>query len=309
MAISKEDILDKTHYGLNVYAHILRKYYPDQTVLSLSGRDCSPAKNPFNQSKVTLKVCIQNNKAIHFDSDRAIPEGDAFDFAELHYKMQGVELLQVLNDEMYLRIDKVVSRQYQGKAVEPVQYFTVVQNPVPKFSYFKSPVSNTTPSGEVSIVDVYQLLVSSAFKNSTSSLREIQDLKEARKFKALNFDYVTFSGVFSKRMDSQLKKHSGMMAIDFDHVPDLNTVKEKLLHDKFFETQLLFVSPSGDGLKWIIKIDQTQVTHQEYFKAVSNYIKFQYDLTIDPAGKDVSRACFLPYDDKAFINPQYLKNE
>jgi len=305
MKISKEAILDKTHYGLNVYAHILRKYYPEETVLSLSGRDCSPTKNPFNQNKVSLIVSIHNNKAIHHDLEGAISDGDVFAFAALHYKMQEEELLNIINEEMHLNIGRVVTH-YQWKEEEPKRLFNIAQPAIPKFSYFKRPVSNTIPSQEISIVDVYQLLKSDCFKNSTSSLRSIQDLKEARKYKAQNFDYVTFSGVFSKRMDSQLKKHSGLMALDFDHLPELNPVKEKLLNDKFFETQLLFVSPSGDGLKWIIKIDQTQVTHQQYFQAVSNYIKHQYKLTIDPAGKDVSRACFLPYDNEAFINPSYL---
>jgi phosphoribosylformimino-5-aminoimidazole carboxamide ribonucleotide (ProFAR) isomerase len=43
-------------------------------------------------------------------------------------------------------------------------------------------------------------------------------LEEARKFKAFNFDYVTFSGAFSKRNDKHLKKHSGLLTIDFDHI-------------------------------------------------------------------------------------------
>ena len=40
MEISREAILDKTHYGLKIYAYVLRQYYPNQTVLSVKGRDC-----------------------------------------------------------------------------------------------------------------------------------------------------------------------------------------------------------------------------------------------------------------------------
>ena len=43
-----------------------------------------------------------------------------------------------------------------------------------------------------------------------------------------------------------------------------------------------------------------------YFKAIANYLKHQYQLEVDPSGKDVSRACFLPHDAEAFINPKYL---
>jgi hypothetical protein len=58
MEINRETILDKTHYGLNTYAHVLQQYYPGETVLSLSGRDCQPTRNPFNNGKPTLKIAI-----------------------------------------------------------------------------------------------------------------------------------------------------------------------------------------------------------------------------------------------------------
>lgn len=78
---------------------------------------------------------------------------------------------------------------------------------------------------------------------------------------------------------------------------------ERLLNDEYFDTQLLFRSPSGDGLKWIIPIDTSQTTHGNYFVAVANYILQTYDVAVDKSGRDISRACFLPHDPQAFINP------
>ncbi|HKI89596.1 MAG TPA: hypothetical protein VKA38_11255, partial [Draconibacterium sp.] len=89
--ISREEILHETHYGLNIYAYILRKYYPGETVLSLSGRDCQPANNPFNENKPTLKVSIVDDCARHIDTDEAIPKGNVFDFARLHYQLEEPE--------------------------------------------------------------------------------------------------------------------------------------------------------------------------------------------------------------------------
>lgn len=54
--ITKEKILNKTHYGLKIYAFILRQFYPNATVLSLHGRECSVTCNPYNQDKETLLV-------------------------------------------------------------------------------------------------------------------------------------------------------------------------------------------------------------------------------------------------------------
>ena len=48
---------------------------------------------------------------------------------------------------------------------------------------------------------------------------------------------------------------------------------------------------------------------QTYFKAVCNYLKQTYQLEVDGSGKDVARACFLPYDPQVYINPKYLSHE
>jgi hypothetical protein len=64
--------------------------------------------------------------------------------------------------------------------------------------------------------------------------------------------------------------------------------------------------PSGDGLKWIVEIDLKQGSHQENFLAISNYIKQTYNIEVDKSGKDISRACFLPYDKEVFINSKYM---
>jgi hypothetical protein len=93
--VSEKMILSKTHYGLNIYSHILRLYYPDETVMRLVERDCGLCRNPFNANKETLHIFIKkddptnvmsNEFARHEDNENAIACGDAFDFAELHYK-------------------------------------------------------------------------------------------------------------------------------------------------------------------------------------------------------------------------------
>lgn len=306
MEISKEAILNKTHYGLNIYSNVLGKYYPGTPVLSLSGRDCQPTKNPFNDNKPTLKIQIVNNCAEHYDLENSISKGDAFDFAALHYNLQGEELNDKLNEELYLLIGKQ-SSFYNNAVITPADpQPQPIKIPIPVFSYFKAPVTNTVPHREINLLQVYQLLQCNTFAECTNTLRSIADKQEARKYKASVFDYVTFSGTFSKRNDKSLLRHSGLITVDFDHIDNIPELKARLLQDEYFETELLFVSPSGDGLKWVIPIDLTKAKQQDFFKAVANYIRHTYQLEVDHSGKDVSRACFLPQDAAPFINPKYL---
>lgn len=175
-----------------------------------------------------------------------------------------------------------------------------------RFSFFQAPIQNTVPLLEMTLADAYSYITGPTAIARTRELRSITDIKQARKFKSANFDYVTFSGLFSKRNEKAQISHSGLLCLDFDHLENLDKVRWQLLNDEYFETQLLFTSPSGHGLKWVIEIDLSKASHLDYFNGVSNYLKQTYNLTADPSGKDICRACFLPYDPNCYINPKKL---
>src|SRR5690606_7590702 len=213
MKITEEAILNKTHYGLNIYSYILRQCYPGETVLSLSGKDCKLTKNPFNENKETLSIKIVDGCAIHTDTEEILYQGNAYDFAGLFFNLEGQALLDTLNEVLHLRIHKV-PELFDEFDLLPEVALPESNNPSsPIFSYFSQPVSNVVPQREISLVEVYQLIKGNNFALCTNTLRNIKDGKEARKYKAFNFDYVTFSGVFSKRNDKNLKRHTGLLTI------------------------------------------------------------------------------------------------
>jgi len=187
---------------------------------------------------------------------------------------------------------------------EPV---TETKTEAVKCSYFARHVSNTVPNRTMTIQEVYLDILSTRNQYQTDMLRKIGNEKTARNYKAHNFNSVTFSGTFSKRCEAGLIQHSGLLCIDFDHVGDIDKLKANLLQDNFFETVLMFISPSGDGLKWVVKVNTSEHSHLNWFKAIANYLSINYEIAIDPSGKDVSRCCFLPYDPMVYINPEYIK--
>ena len=308
MELKETTILSKTHYGLNIYAHILRSFYPNEPAMHLAGKACSPARNPFANGAKTL--LLENRDWVFYYQDSANPEfkGNPFDFATLYFNLSGEALLKKIDEVLNLGIATKKNFYANAQCISPHTPKEVKPNViVPRFSYFKRPVKNTSPAKEVTLLEIYNLIKSDAFNSNTLSYRQITDKAQARQYKAENFDYVTFSGIFSKRCDTNLLKHSGLLTIDFDHIPTVQTLRERLLNDEYFDTELLFVSPSGDGLKWIIPIDLSKGSHLLLFNAVAAYIKKTYHLEVDKSGKDISRACFLPYDNSAYINPKYLQ--
>lgn len=311
--IDKQAVLNRTNYGIRIYSHILRECFPeDEVVMRLSGRDCGLCRNPFAEGASTLHVFIEKSApantmsaeyAKHTTTDHSIPDGDAFDFAKLHYHQSGKELLATLNRELNLHIGDKSEWYNKPTVVKPLVPESVVS---PLFSFFSSPITNTKPSKNFTMLDAYYYIKGDTAKERTKKLRSFADAKQSRMFKAANFDYCTFSGTFTTRTDKALINHSGLLCIDFDHLPKLDSLRSQLLQDEYFDTQLIFRSPSGDGLKWVIEIDISQTTHADYFRAVANYLFQTYGIEADKSGKDISRACFLPHDPNCFINPKYL---
>ena len=313
--ISRENILRKTMYGAGIYAYILRAYYPNETVMHITGRDCGVCRNPFAGDALTLHIWIEKlhpelevseELACHSDSSETIPDGCCFDFAQRHYGLAGQELLNAINKDMFLHLE-------EGYCAYPPKTTNGnvgnASTDCIRFSFFKAPVTNARPFKDITIRDAYNYITGNFAKKRTEELRSIAktDPKRAKWFKAVRFDYCCFSGTFRSRSNSALIEHSGYLCIDFDHVSNLEELFRALLDDEYFDTQLLFRSPSGDGLKWVIPINVAEMPHGDYFRAVESYIRATYSINIDASGKDISRACFLPYDPFAFINTKFLE--
>lgn len=182
-----------------------------------------------------------------------------------------------------------------------------------RFSFYLAPVSNVVPHRTVDIEQIYNAIRGDYYRAATEELRRLRrladegriDRREVQRYKARHFDYATFSGTFSRRCDRALLAHSGLLCLDFDHIDGWRDGGERegvyglrhaLFRDTAIDTALLFRSPGGDGLKWVIRIDLAQGTHAEWFDAVSFYVARSYGVEADPSGRDVSRACYLPWD-------------
>ena len=102
------------------------------------------------------------------------------------------------------------------------------------FSYFKAPVTNTTPYNSITLNDAFKVITGEYYKSQTHQLRSITDKNQNREYKATNFPYATFSGIFKTRRESSLIQHSGLIAIDFDGLENVEVTKFSLLKRSLF---------------------------------------------------------------------------
>lgn len=113
---------------------------------------------------------------------------------------------------------------------------------------------------------------------------------------------VTWSGTFKKRKANELIEYSGLICIDIDKLEPLAhaLLKDKLKTDPY--TYFLFTSPSGTGLKIIIRVKGGPEMYLQNFLAIEKYFKTKYDIQVDKSGKDICRLCFLSNDPESYHN-------
>ena len=136
-------------------------------------------------------------------------------------------------------------------------------------------------------------------KDIVLAIRKEKD-KEKRNELKKQLPAICFSGVFSNRSVAGLKEHSGYICLDFD---GYNSVAEMLIFRKSIEadefTFSVFTSPSGDGLKVLVKIPANPSKHRDYFLSLEK----KYDSeNFDVSCKDVSRVCYESFDKDIYIN-------
>jgi hypothetical protein len=139
---------------------------------------------------------------------------------------------------------------------------------------------------------------------SQEIVRAIRSEKDKEKRNQLkqSLPAICFSGKFTKRNDSSLVNHSGLICLDFDNFPsekEMLEEKENLTKDRY--TYSVFVSPSGLGLKVLVKIPNEVDTHKQFFTSLQHHYNNEF---FDITCKNVSRVCYESYDPLIYINEQ-----
>ena len=167
-----------------------------------------------------------------------------------------------------------------------------------KVTIFKNIKETETPfHREIGLV--IKRIKDGATKDLVKQIRKTKDKTERNELKKL-LPAVCFSGVFNKRKDQAIQEHSGFICLDFDGYEKrkvLSEHKEKLSKDPY--VYCVFVSPSGNGLKALVKVPADKENHVNYFNSLGIYFDSEY---FDKACKNISRVCYESYDPLVHIN-------
>jgi hypothetical protein len=138
--------------------------------------------------------------------------------------------------------------------------------------------------------------------NCRNSLIIKKDKELFKKYKS-QLKAVTFCGQFENgRKLSNLIHYNKLIVIDIDNInsEEINIVKTKLINDEYI--MALWDSPSSLGLKGLVKVESTIDNHKDFFSSLSIYFLQQYNIELDKSGSDITRLCYVSFDENIYIN-------
>lgn len=171
-----------------------------------------------------------------------------------------------------------------------------------------------TPLRTINLEEIYKLITSN--ERLTALTLEVRnaalwgDENTSRLLKQQTLPYVTPCGIFTRRRSDCLEELSGLVVVDIDHLEsteEAEKLRQLLFDDPYLCPALVFVSPTGQGVKAFVPCAIGQ-SATDGIRWAMNYVHCMYDTDhqqsgkgVDTSGKDLVRSCFLCHDPGALI--------
>lgn len=121
----------------------------------------------------------------------------------------------------------------------------------------------------------------------------------------LELPVIMWQGIFSYRSDNGIQSLSSLMCVDIDHKTqeELRALRASLMNEPW--VMAMFRSPSGDGLKVIVKTDKHDVAHyKNCYRQLEKLFEEKYGIAPDNKCEAISQGCFASYDPEIYVNPR-----
>lgn len=163
---------------------------------------------------------------------------------------------------------------------------------------FKDTYSTTNPSyTEVDLA--LESIQSCSLQKRIDEIRAEKDHKKQQELKK-QLPIICWSGKFTERKDAACIQHSGFCVLDLDNLEDVQAKKEGI--KKLPYVYACFVSPSGNGLKVLVKIPPSIEDHRGHYRALMKLFP-----QVDKTSINLSRACYASADADVYINREAVE--
>jgi len=153
-------------------------------------------------------------------------------------------------------------------------------------------------SSTASLMDILNSIKSGQYENLISPIRSNGSKgKELKK----GLPAFTVSGYCegSRQLDN-LKEYNSLIQLDYDDVSSPEILKEQLAG--LNSTLAAFISPSGRGLKVLVRTESGKEEHTKVFNQIRKCYDDHAKIESDPSVRDILRLCYVSSDSEMYFN-------
>lgn len=161
-----------------------------------------------------------------------------------------------------------------------------------------SSLRNTKPMGTESLISVLNEIQSDKYKDQIDKIRK--DPNPSKSPLKDKLPVFTPTGIFNHRSMAGLEQYNGIICLDIDGVSNPQDLKEKC--KKLNYVYSAFITPSGQGLKVMVKTLATPENYRDIEAKVANAFQHDTGAVRDNHCKDIARIQFVSHDPEIYIN-------
>ena len=173
---------------------------------------------------------------------------------------------------------------------------------MPLITFFKN---FNEPIADKQLDDTLKAIGSGAWNKQIEKLRDYLAKGNQKGFENLKKSLPAFtpSGLFAGgRKLEYLQQYSGFVILDIDKLSNDKLLKAKETAKQSKYCYACFTSPSGKGLKILVKVNSEKENHKTAFLQLQSHFEKLLNVEIDKSGKDITRLCFVSFDPDIYIN-------
>lgn len=164
-------------------------------------------------------------------------------------------------------------------------------------TYFSS-LKNTKPVKIMSLEDAFEIIKSNKYKDLISKIR-LEEIPSKSNLKN-KIPVFTPTGIFNHRSIKGLELYNGIICLDIDNVFDPVDLKNKCKALPYVHAA--FITPSGKGLKVLIKTNSSREDYTKTELFIANKFYEDTGFMRDNHCKDIARIQFFSYDPELYYN-------
>jgi len=156
--------------------------------------------------------------------------------------------------------------------------------------------------GNHELVKVLNAIKDGKFSKEITKLREADSEEEKGRIKNSLLAFTPSVELNTGRKFAEGDSYSSIIHLDYDKLDDVPGALKKIKALEY--TYSCFISPSGNGIKVFVRVNNNKEQHEDAFNTLKSYYDKAVGVESDKTIKDLCRLCYVSSDPELYLNEE-----